>query len=292
MLLEERLERIIKAGTLTLIGLDGRRRTFGSGSPAVTVRLCRRGLEVPFLLDAELAFPEAYMDGGLVLEEGDIRSLLQLVLGNVRRRGSNSRVGLSVAPARIGLGPDAPQSDWPLARQRRASLRPVGEIYWPVPGHRAQYSCAYPRERQRTLETAQRAKERQIAAKLLLRAGTCTWWIRVRLGCLGAASCASFHRRRVSGVTLSKEQVAWGQRPRRREAASRTGATSGCSGLSRGRGASSTASSRSECSSMSVCAQYDEFFAKIRPAPDRGWRGAGALDRPRPGPLRHHALHP
>ena len=210
MLLEERLERIIKAGTLTLIGLDGRRRTFGSGSPAVTVRLCRRGLEVPFLLDAELAFPEAYMDGGLVLEEGDLRTLLQLVLGNVRRRGSNSRVGLLSRLRELALGLMRRN---PIGRSRANVAHHYdlsGDLYALFLDAERAYSCAFFETGDESLDAAQRAKERRIAQKLLLRPGHHVLDIGSGWGALTRQLCElSDPSVRASGVTLSQEQLAW-----------------------------------------------------------------------------------
>jgi cyclopropane-fatty-acyl-phospholipid synthase len=72
-----------------------------------------------------------------------------------------------------------------------------------------QYTCAYFPTGKEDIEEAQRAKERHIAAKLLLRPGQkvldmgCGW------GSL-ALHLAGEHQVDVTGVTLSEEQVRWG----------------------------------------------------------------------------------
>ena len=51
--------------------------------PAVTVRLHEASLPVRIALSPSRAFGEAYMDGTLTIESGDLRQLLSLVTGNL-----------------------------------------------------------------------------------------------------------------------------------------------------------------------------------------------------------------
>src|SRR3954467_520597 len=85
-LLDRLFAALIRAGPLTLLGSDGRKRTFGAprdGLKPVTIRLSGRGTEGRILRNPALGFGEAYMDGRLTIEDGDIRDLLELVAFNL-----------------------------------------------------------------------------------------------------------------------------------------------------------------------------------------------------------------
>ena len=59
-------------GTLNLITADGKHRRIGSGSPNLTLRLHDHAVERDLLINPRLRFGEAYMNGRLVVERGDI----------------------------------------------------------------------------------------------------------------------------------------------------------------------------------------------------------------------------
>jgi cyclopropane-fatty-acyl-phospholipid synthase len=91
-LLDRLLTRLVRAGPLTIIDPKGRRRTYGTPCPAtkpVTVRLADRRVAWGIALRPMLATGEAYMDGRLIVEEGDIRDLLHLAGYNARWEGDN-----------------------------------------------------------------------------------------------------------------------------------------------------------------------------------------------------------
>src|SRR3954452_23994963 len=85
-LLDRLFRKLIRAGPLTIVSGDGRRRAFGApreGLKPVTIRLSGRGTEARILRNPALGFGEAYMDGRLVVEDGDIRDLLELIALNL-----------------------------------------------------------------------------------------------------------------------------------------------------------------------------------------------------------------
>ena len=82
------------------------------------------------------------------------------------------------------------------------------------------YSCAYFRDRSMTLEQAQQAKSEHIAAKLDLRAGQRVLDIGCGWGSL-AMHLAEHHDVRVTGLTLSTEQLRVAQKSARRARARR-----------------------------------------------------------------------
>ena len=81
MLLERLLNALIETGTLTLIDAKGRRYSAsGAPGPEVTVRLHDPALNRSLFLDPTLKAGEAYMDGTLTVENGDIYDFLALAV--------------------------------------------------------------------------------------------------------------------------------------------------------------------------------------------------------------------
>src|SRR5918997_3505820 len=81
-LIAKLLGALVKRGSLTVIGADGERQTYGpGGAPSLTVRLGDRKVPLDLLRNPRLAIGETYMDGRLVIEDGTILDLLQLITG-------------------------------------------------------------------------------------------------------------------------------------------------------------------------------------------------------------------
>ena len=81
-LLQFLLSRFIRRGTFKVTTSRGRTFTCGDGSgKPVAVRFTTRAAELGILLDPELKFGEAYMDGTLVVEQGTIADVLAIALG-------------------------------------------------------------------------------------------------------------------------------------------------------------------------------------------------------------------
>ncbi|MGA8388694.1 MAG: SAM-dependent methyltransferase, partial [Pseudolabrys sp.] len=81
-LLQFLLRRFIQRGTFKVTTPRGRTFTCGDGTgKPVSVRFTTRAAELGILLDPELKFGEAYMDGTLVVEQGTIADVLAIALG-------------------------------------------------------------------------------------------------------------------------------------------------------------------------------------------------------------------
>jgi cyclopropane-fatty-acyl-phospholipid synthase len=206
MSLEAYLKTTIRSGDLTVNLPGGRKMTLGDGAgPPVKVRI-RDGLTMARLAaNPSLALGEAYMDGSLVLEQGDIFDLLDLAGSNFANRPRLKRAGPLTRLLR-----DLRQHH----NDRTASRRNVRHHYdLSVDFYRLfldedlQYSCAYFADPDMTLEEAQAAKKRHLAAKLLLSPGRRVLDIGCGWGGLGL-TLAQDYGARVEGVTLADEQLA------------------------------------------------------------------------------------
>jgi cyclopropane-fatty-acyl-phospholipid synthase len=209
MVLLDRLFRIaIKKGVLTVIGADGRARIYGeavSDLDPVTIRLADAATARAIARRPALGLGEAYMDGRLTLERGDIRALLELLAVNLAWE-EGAIHALRWRPRRLA----ALFETW---NRRRRARRNVARHYdLKVDLFRLfldsdlQYSCAYFADPEASLDEAQAAKKAHIAAKLCLAPGQRVLDIGCGYGGL-ALGLAAFADVKVHGITLSEEQL-------------------------------------------------------------------------------------
>jgi len=200
------VERVVRTGNLVMVDAGGSVHRFGDGSgEEVRVRLCRPGLIRRLVLRPDPRLGEAWMEGALEIEAGDLYAFLDLLARNyaqVRRRG-----WLRWFEA----------AQWPLRRLQqlnfaRRAQRNVAHhydlgnaLYRLFLDSDLQYSCAYFEHPHQTIDGAQLAKKRHIAAKLAIRPGVRVLDIGSGWGGL-ALYLASRFDCEVTGLTLSREQ--------------------------------------------------------------------------------------
>ena len=207
---ERLLAGFIREGRLTVLTAGGRRLVFGAsaaGVADVTVRFRTRAALVRVALRPALHFGEAYMAGDLVLEQGTLAELFELCGRNLRNRGRARRgpLGRVVREVARQLQQHNPI---PAARRNVAHHYDLSEsLFRLFLDSDLNYSCAYFARPDCSLEEAQRAKQRHIAAKLRLEPGQLVLDIGCGWGSL-ALALAGMADVRVDGVTLSTEQHA------------------------------------------------------------------------------------
>jgi cyclopropane-fatty-acyl-phospholipid synthase len=214
-MLHSMLSRFVRIGRLTVAEPEQPVRVYGDGTgPAVAVRFAK-GWALRLALNPDLALGEAYMEQGLVIEQGDLWTLLELIGRNLGQYRDPPKL---VMRALTHVGRLTQQ--W---NDRRASRRNVAhhydlsyELYRRFLDKDMQYSCAYFARPDMTLEEAQFAKKTHIAAKLMIQPGHRVLDIGCGWGGMGL-ELAGRYGAKVSGVTLSKEQLAIAQ-SRAREA--------------------------------------------------------------------------
>lgn len=203
--------QVVRKGTLSLIAPDGRVHQIGGGAPLLIIRIMDPRIIPRLLLNPDLAIGEAYMDGTLLVEDGDIYDFLDLCLTNLGwSRGEGlRRVRASLKRLFRRLYQHNPIS---VARANVAHHYDLSDsLYEQFLDPDRQYSCAYYSSPADTLEYAQEQKKQHLAAKLLLRPGQRILDIGSGWGGLGLylAGVADVD---VTGVTLSAEQHAYAQR--------------------------------------------------------------------------------
>jgi cyclopropane-fatty-acyl-phospholipid synthase len=198
---------VVKQGTLTLIGPD-HTDTFGEGAPEITVRLHDRRAIWELALHPDLKLGELYMDGRLTIEKGDIAGLLDLIMLNIAHNRTTRlmRFGRAVRHVLRRFEQFNPVSRAKAHVAHHYDLS--GRLYDLFLDKDRQYSCAYFSEPGESLDEAQIAKKRHIAAKLCLdKPGLKVLDIGCGWGGLAldlARDCGA----RTLGVTLSEEQIA------------------------------------------------------------------------------------
>lgn len=206
MLLTQLLNRVVKSGQLRVIDSKGRVHRFGDPrADPIVIRLRDNAVQRKLLASPALAFGEAYMDGRLTIEKGDLRGLIDLYtrndsdsithpLGRIANR-------LSIALRRLHQYNPVHRAQANVAHHYDLS----GALYDLFLDTDRQYSCAYFRDPAETLEAAQANKKRHIAAKLRLEPGQRILDIGCGWGGL-ALYLAEVAGADVTGITLSREQ--------------------------------------------------------------------------------------
>src|ERR1700732_3204965 len=200
------LKKFVRAGNLRITTARGTTYTLGDGTgPPIALRFATAAAERGVILDPELKLGESYMDGTLIVEQGSIADVLAVLQGPTAEPPlwARPRQLLRYLPRRLK------QLNW-----RRRARRNVAHhydlddrLYSLFLDADRQYSCAYFETPDQSLDDAQLAKRRRLAAKLLIGSGQrvldigCGWG---GLALYLAETCGSH----VTGITLSEQQLA------------------------------------------------------------------------------------
>ncbi|OYY79689.1 MAG: SAM-dependent methyltransferase [Sphingomonas sp. 28-62-20] len=211
-LIDAFLARRVRRGHLTVIHADGRRQAFGTPDPSlpsVTLRFTDKGAAGAILRDPGLGAGEAYMNGRMVVESGDVLDLVTLLTANdlwedgAKALQASAPVrALQAITHRIGRINMARRSKRNVAHHYDLSDR----LYDLFLDADRQYSCAYFTDPGNSLEQAQADKKAHIAAKLALEPGMTV----LDIGCGWGGLALYLHAKTgadVLGVTLSEEQL-------------------------------------------------------------------------------------
>jgi cyclopropane-fatty-acyl-phospholipid synthase len=205
-LFDAMMHSLVRNGAVEVHRPGGRIRRYGDPQAEAVVLHIHSDLLIPQLVRTpELALGEGYTDGKITIEGDDLHGLFRILF-----RSTVGRV-----PAWLSA-----LYAWRRALRRAAQFNPVprarrnvahhydlsGRLYELFLDADRQYSCAYFRDPDMTLEQAQAAKKAHIANKLRIEPGMSVLDIGCGWGGM-ALTLARDHGVRVTGVTLSEEQL-------------------------------------------------------------------------------------
>ena len=201
------LESLIRQGHLEVETASGPSFTAGDGSgQPVAIRFKTKAAERRFLRDPELALGELYTEGAVAITQGELLDVLKLGLRNTATL-EGSRWMRLLNGARLLLRRIHQNNTLFRARVNVAHHYDIDDqLYALFLDSDRQYSCAYFEDPGHSLEEAQLAKKRHIAAKLLIEPGHSVLDIGCGWGGMGLY-LAAHGGARVTGVTLSAEQL-------------------------------------------------------------------------------------
>lgn len=200
------MKRFIQVGTVHVIDHKGVKRSYvgAPASPEITMQLHTSAIEHQLCINPDMALGEGYMNGDMTVKGGSIYDLLFVLSSNQAGTFSvvqkwrmqcqqlfkhwMNRISLAKAKSNVARHYDLPPSLYGLFL----------DDDW-------QYSCAYFRNLDNDINTAQLDKKRHLAAKLRLQPNQTVLDIGCGWGGL-ALHLAQTENVRVVGLTLSEEQ--------------------------------------------------------------------------------------
>ena len=201
------LTRFVQKGKMTVVDAAGVTHIFGgvAPGPVVAMTLSDPALYKKLFVNPELGAGEAYMDGTLTFQGSTLRDFMALFGANQDALVSGPfHRAAGIAIRRLKRFQQS--NPLGLAQRHIAHHYDIGNgLYKLFLDEGMFYSCAYFETDDVTLEAAQRAKCRLIAAKMGLAPGQKILDIGCGWGGL-AIYLASIEDVQVHGVTLSKEQ--------------------------------------------------------------------------------------
>ena len=202
------LGKLVRTGDLELETADGVRHRLGDGTgPRLGARLVDRAAERELLIDPSFYLGELYMDGRFVVTEGSLYEILELGAKNLTKIEALPWVK-AIERARVAFRALHQRNDRKRAKANIARHydhdRRIYDLFLDAD---KQYSCAYFEHPGQSLDDAQRAKKRHIAAKLVVDEGSSVLDIGCGFGGMALYLAAVAGAGKATGVTLSQEQL-------------------------------------------------------------------------------------
>jgi len=207
MIIARLFSKIYKKGGIILIDASGQK--FICGNPKLTkpltLRILNKKLNLKLLINPELSFPEAYMNGDIKIENGSLLDFLNLTFENLGRKEINTS-GYFIKKF-LHVWRFLTNYNLPLKSKKNVEHHyDLGEdLYDLFLDKSRQYSCAYWKSSEESLEQAQQNKINHIIKKLDLSAGQTV----LDIGSGWGSMCFEIAKQsecEVTGYTLSQNQ--------------------------------------------------------------------------------------
>jgi len=213
MQLAKFLNKLFKEGGLVLIDANSKKYVIGKpkGNNPITLKLLDKSLHYKLLFYPDLYFGEAYSKGSLTIENGTLTEFLNMALQNIGRKETNlfSELLNTIRGSYRYLTNFnfIKKSKMNIARHYDIS----DDLYDLFLDSKRQYSCAYFKNENDSLETAQNNKIDHIIKKLNLKPNQKVLDIGSGWGSL-AIEIAKKTQCQVLGITLSESQFEYSKK--------------------------------------------------------------------------------
>ena len=201
------LNNLFKVGGFVLIDANSKKYIIGipDKTKPLTLKLLNKNLHYKLLINPDLYFGEAYTDGSLLIENGSIVDFLELAYKNIGRNEINTS-GYILKKIK---GTIRYLTNFNFAKKSKKNVAHhydiSDDLYELFLDPKRQYSCAYFKNDNDTLETAQNNKINHIIKKLNLKPNQKVLDIGSGWGHL-AIEIARQSKCEVTGITLSENQ--------------------------------------------------------------------------------------
>jgi cyclopropane-fatty-acyl-phospholipid synthase len=207
MLVAKLFSKIYKSGGIVLVDHSGQKYLCGNPdlNKPLTLKILNKKLNWKLLINPDLSFPEAYMNGDIKIENGTLLDFLNLTFKNLGRREINFS-GYFIRKL-LHSWRFFTNYNLPLKSKKNVEHHyDIGEnLYDLFLDKSRQYSCAYWKSDQESLEEAQQNKINHIIKKLNLQTGQDVLDIGSGWGSM-CFEIAKQSKCEVTGYTLSKNQ--------------------------------------------------------------------------------------
>ena len=205
--------KILKKGGIILIDSSGQKYICGSPikEKPITVKLLKKNLNWKLIVNPDLAFPEAYMNGDLTIENASLSEFLNLIFKNLGRKELTTTAYFTKKIFHFlrfisnynlpGKAKKNAQYHYDIGGRKGEKLY---DIF--LDNKHRQYSCAYFKSTDDTLEQAQQNKLDHIIKKLSIKEGNKILDIGCGWGGL-AFEIAKQKNCEVKGISLSQNQI-------------------------------------------------------------------------------------
>ena len=202
------LNSLFKKEGFVLIDANSKKYIIGNPqkNKPLTLKLLNKNLHFKLLINPDLYFGEAYMDGSLVIENGSLTEFLEIAFKNIGRNEINN-YGYLLKKIK---GTFRYLTNFNFAKKSKENVAHhydiSDDLYELFLDPKRQYSCGYFKNENDTLETAQNNKINHIIKKLNLKSNQKVLDIGSGWGSL-AIEIAKQSKCEVTGITLSENQL-------------------------------------------------------------------------------------
>ena len=211
--LNQFLKNLFKVDGFIIVDANKKEYTIGKPlkNPPIKLKLLDKSLHTKLLLLPDLYFGEAYVDGSAVIENGTLTEFLEIAMKNIGR-GPTSNYATLIKKL---MGIYSYITKFNFVKKSKSNVAHHYDIseklYDLFLDKNRQYSCAYFKNENETIEQAQANKMNHIIKKLHLKPNLKVLDIGSGWGTL-ALEIAKQSKCEVLGITLSKNQLEYSQK--------------------------------------------------------------------------------